>query len=463
MRPALPGHWHGPGGRWAAAAALTLAGAALASAAAAQQRVPFPPVPLPVAATTEPALTFSLSQSLEADTNYDLIDDPSGTTYYGETRFGFDFLRDTENRRLGLGIDTGLRGVDQPDESFDWVAASPSTAYLDYRREGSDTLFNANLAARSRVIDSTSTLLSFDDPTQPGTPTSIEQVSVDAREFRYDADLGFTGGTTSPATWGFRLLANTYDYDDDSETLTPRETINPQANLVLQLTPLLAGTLFGGYYYYNADNPEETEVRVAEADAGVLYQPSEVLSFGFGLGYADRRREDTNTLTEVRDETDHETGPVVRANLRYILPEMTVVGNVRWTTAAAEDNHFSGSIGGFYTLPRGIISGRIYQLAVGSSTGGEVKVTGASIGLDREINAVSRFGLDLGWATQVDLEDDDEPDVSRTDFIASYEHDITATITAEVGYNYQTRDEDPIDADSHRVFVVLGKTFETGL
>ena len=36
-------------------------------------------------------------------------------------------------------------------------------------------------------------------------------------------------------------------------------------------------------------------------------------------------------------------------------------------------------------------------------------------------------------------------------------------MTAEVGYNYQTRDEDPIDTDSHRVFLVLGKTFETGL
>ena len=36
-------------------------------------------------------------------------------------------------------------------------------------------------------------------------------------------------------------------------------------------------------------------------------------------------------------------------------------------------------------------------------------------------------------------------------------------VTAEVGYNYQTRDEDPVNADSHRVFLVIGRTFETGL
>jgi len=55
------------------------------------------------------------------------------------------------------------------------------------------------------------------------------------------------------------------------------------------------------------------------------------------------------------------------------------------------------------------------------------------------------------------------PDTTRTDFVASYEIDVTATVTAEVGYNYRTRKEDPTDTDSHRVFRVLGKTFETGL
>ena len=155
---------------------------------------------------------------------------------------------------------------------------------------------------------------------------------------------------------------------------------------------------------------------------------------------------------------------MLRGNLRYVLPDLTVTGDARWTTASAEDNHFSGSLGGFYALPRGTLRGRIYQRAVGDSTGNEVRVTGATIGLEREINSVSRLGFDFGWATQVSLEDEtDEPDITRTDFIASYAYDLTASVTAEVGYNYQTRDEDPIDTDSHRVFLVLGKTFETGL
>ena len=90
------------------------------------------------------------------------------------------------------------------------------------------------------------------------------------------------------------MLANAYDYDETGANLTPRTTVNPQANWRLQLTPVLSGALFGGYYYYNADDDEETEIRIAEADAGVIYEPSEVLRFGFGLGYADRTREETD-------------------------------------------------------------------------------------------------------------------------------------------------------------------------
>jgi hypothetical protein len=442
--------------------AVLLAGAAAAPAAA-QQRQPFPPRPLPAAALEAAPLSFTLSQSLEASTNYDLVDDPAGNTYYGETRFAVDWLRDTETSRFALGLDTGLRGVDHPDDDFEWIAASPSLAYLNYRAEGLDTLFDAGLIARSRIVDSTTTVLIEGDPTDPTIPDTLDQVRLDAREYRYDANIGFTGGTSSPSTWGVRLLANTYDYDETGGSLTPRTTVNPQANWRLQLTPVFSGVLFGGYYYYTADNAQETEIRVAEADAGVLYTPSDVLSLGFGLGYADRRREETSTLTGVRDEVEHETGPVLRGDLRYVLPNFTLAGNLRWTTAAAEDNRFSGSLGGFYTLPRGQVTGRVYQRAVGDSTGNEVRVTGATIGLEREINTVSRVGLDFGWATQVSLEDEDEPDITRTDFVVSYAYDLTAAVTAEVGYNYETRQEDPLDADSHRVFLVLGRTFETGL
>ena len=45
----------------------------------------------------------------------------------------------------------------------------------------------------------------------------------------------------------------------------------------------------------------------------------------------------------------------------------------------------------------------------------------------------------------------------------SYGYDLTDAIDADIGYRFRNRIEDPEDADSHRVYFVLGRDFETGL
>jgi hypothetical protein len=105
----------------------------------------------------------------------------------------------------------------------------------------------------------------------------------------------------------------------------------------------------------------------------------------------------------------------------------------------------------------------VFQNYTGGRGGDEERVTGASIGLIRDINTVSRVGLDFAYATQANQDDPDEPDIDRTDFTATYAYDFTPAITAELGYGYRNRIEDPEDADSHRLFFVIGRTFETGL
>ena len=129
--------------RRASLAALTLAGARRAAAAAAQQRRPFPPLPVPAAALEAAPLSFTLSQSLEADTNYDLVNDPAGTTYYGETRFALDYLRDAATQpaqprarhRPARRRAAGRRFEFSPPRR---AAPSSTTA-----PEGVDTLFDA--------------------------------------------------------------------------------------------------------------------------------------------------------------------------------------------------------------------------------------------------------------------------------------------------------------------------------
>ena len=119
-----------------------------------------------------------------------------------------------------------------------------------------------------------------------------------------------------------------------------------------------------------------------------------------------------------------------------------------------------------YPLPRGQLTGRIFQNYTGTDTGGqEAQVSGVSVGLRHEINEVSSFALNFGYAIQVDVDDTtgqpSDPDIHRTNVTAIYSHDLTGTVSADIGYRYRHREEDPQSADSHAVFVEIGKAFTT--
>src|SRR5690606_1060457 len=116
------------------------------------------------------------------------------------------------------------------------------------------------------------------------------------------------------------------------------------------------------------DNSTDEEINVAEGDVGIAYTPTENLRVRGGLGYADRKRDET--IDDFRDTTQHDTGPTVRGDFRYVLPDFTLTGEARWTTAAPQDR-LSGVVRGFYNLPRGRISGRVFQRYGGGQDGSD--------------------------------------------------------------------------------------------
>jgi hypothetical protein len=415
------------------------------------------PVKAQETATTGGVLTTTLSQSLVADSNYGLDDPSPGTSYYGDTRAALDYLRVTPTQSFALGLDTGLRALAEAEQDFEFVVASPSTANIDYAHEGADTSFDAGARFRSRRVDYLGPI-DIDGPL----PDDLTGFQRDSIEYRSDADIGFAIGTNSPSTYEFNLAATNFDYSEDTgqENLVPRRSVQGDLTWTLQITPVFAAVAAAGYYWYSADNATDEEINVAEGDVGIAYTPTDNLRIRAGLGYADRKRD--QTINDVRDTTQHDTGPTVRGDFRYVLPDFTLTGEARWTTAAPQDR-LSGAVRGFYNLPRGQITGRVFQRYGGGQGGSDSRVTGAGLGFTHELTRVSSLALDASYATQVDEEDPDDPGIDRTDFTASYIHSLTETVSAQIGYGFRHRVEDPEDATSNRVFLVIGKTFETGL
>ena len=224
---------------------------------------------------------------------------------------------------------------------------------------------------------------------------------------------------------------------------------------------MLSSAVLVDYFYYNADNDENTEIRRSEISAGVVYEPNDFLVLEGGLGYAHRTREDT--LDGVRDTTEDDSGPSLRGEITYQGENLTLAGNALLSSAAPE-TRLNALVRANYALPRGRLTGRVYQRYTGTSTGGEeARITGFNVGVVRDINLVSSVGLDFGYATQVDVDSEGptDPDIDRANATATYSHALTEVVDLDLGYRYRSRDEEPESADSHSVFLQLGRSFET--
>jgi hypothetical protein len=409
----------------------------------------------------ESLLRLTLSQSAEADTNYNLDADSPGTSYFGDTRVGVDLLRETPTQRFALGLDTGLRALWEAEQDFEFTVASPTSANIGYGREWSDAAFDADLRYRRRQVDYLDEL-SFEEFIVDGepvfVPNNLDQLDQDTIEQRYDANLGLELATDSPSSYSFSLQMTQVDYSEDSEDLSPSGSLNGEALWRLRLNPVLSGALLANYYYYATEAGTESTVNIAELDAGVIYEPSEDLSFNVGLGYADRQRRET--IDGVRQTTEDETGPVIRGAISYAAAdELSLSADARVSTAAP-DTRLSGALRASYILPRGALSARLSQGYTGDSDGQEVRVTTAGLGLSHTINSISSLSFNASYGLQVNQDDPEAPDINRANFSAVYSRNITELVFANLGYRFRWRDEDE-SATSNAVFVTLGRSFET--
>ena len=73
----------------------------------------------------------------------------------------------------------------------------------------------------------------------------------------------------------------------------PNAPSEGQALWTLQLNPVFSTALFGGYLLLRAENDTDSELNVAEGEAGLVYSPEREPRIRGGIGYADRQREAT--------------------------------------------------------------------------------------------------------------------------------------------------------------------------
>ena len=431
-----------------------------------------PAGPAPAQSLGNSLVSTTISQRLEADTNYDLDDPSPGTSYFTDTTLGLSLLNETPIQSITLGFETGVRAFWEADEDFDLTFASPTTVEADYLREWVGGSIDAGVRYRQTRVDFDRPLADvleedLDEDDLDLLPDGIEELPDDTEriqgetiEQRYDANVALELATNAPSSYEFTLATTRFEYSDDGSTRTPRSSIQGRGLWTLRLTPVLSSAVLARYYLFEADNLAETRIREAELDAGVIYVASDRLRLTAGLGYVDRLREQTQRNGEVV-EVENGTGPALRAGARYRLNGLVINADTRLSDTVPE-RRLSGNLRLTYPVrPDTLVNARLFRRYIGNSRGQEVELTGAGLGVERELSSVSSVGLDFAVANQANEDNPDAADVRRLDATATYTRELTAAVSADIGYRFRNRDEDPDSATSHAVFFEIGRTFDT--
>jgi hypothetical protein len=405
-------------------------------------------------------VSATLSQRVEADSNYVLDDTSPGTSYFTDSRIELEILNATPTQAFTLGLDTGARALWQAEEAFELTFASPTLARAGYETEWASGTFDTEFRYRQARTGFDRLLQDF--IVGDGVvilPDDFADLTGETTERRYDAVLNLAFGTDTRSSYAIGLLATRYDYDDLSLNRIPRTTLQGEATWTLAFTPTLGGQLLGNLYSFEAENLVETRVRIAEIEAGVVLQPSEILRLTGAVGLANRTEEQLVGGERVTVEDD--TGPALRTGLRYEGQAFLVDGNARLSTAAP-DPRLDGLLRVTYPLPRSRVAGRAYRRYIGGNSGETVRLSGLGLTLTREINSISFVDLDFAYSNRVNEDDPTEPDSRRIVTTATYSRALTENVIAGLGYRYRSREEDPDSAQSHAVFFELGRQFESG-
>lgn len=427
----------------AGTAALTLA----ALPAAAQVA---PPLDIP----GSPLITAGISQRFTYDTNLGLEDPRLGDSFFADTRVQLGLLSETDLQTLSIGLDTGLRALWEAEEDFRFTFASPTNADLGYDRDWVGGGLGIDLGFTQTEVDS-----DRDDEDIIGPEDDLDRLGINVTQYRYDGGVELALAQDSRSSYTFSLEGTRIDYDEVTDDRTPRDTVQGEAGWRLRFNETVSGAVNALYIYYSADNAPQTQVRFGSVDAGVIYEPSDVLRIDVGLGYAHReRRETVDRNTNPVRETETENGPAARFALRYAFEDVTVDGILRYTSAA-DGAPVTGQLRATYPLLRGTVSGRLFQNKTGASSGSEARVTGAGIGLTHELNDLSELEFEATAAQQVDETAPFEADITRYSVSAVYSRLLTETVNASVGYTYRTFDQGDEAAQGNIVFFQVGKSF----
>ncbi|OWJ84032.1 hypothetical protein CDV52_09065 [Haematobacter missouriensis] len=434
-----------------------------------------------------PLLTFSFSSSLHVSDNYDLSQDPAGTTTYVDNTLGLSYLSETDVQKLSLAASGVLRLADYPSDATN---SGYQTDFDNQTLRFGYTLTGADSELTSSAYYNRSDIAFFDPFRLVQENIDLEAqdlTSSDGYREMIRADVGFQTGMSGPLSFHAELSAYKRNFLETTDpTFEDNEAYTATTGFGFLITPTTRLTLDGLYRDYSADDAEQTDRRTRSLSAGASHEVGTGLTLNGSIGYQEIETEETDLLGY--RGTKHSTGVIGSLGAMQELTNGTVGINFnqsRNTTGSRSTLQVSramelpsgslalslgasrgetgktsaiGSISYDHALESGTLSARVSQSVKTNSDDNEVETRDIRLRLTHELSPVSEVALSVSYADLNNLENSGG-DRTRSQFRASYSHDLTQDWELSGGYEYTQLERPSGTAKENAVFLTIQRQF----
>ena len=458
---------------------LLLAGTALVSAEAAQAQA--------AGDLPNPLLTFSFSSSLHVTDNYDLSEDPAGTTTYVDNNLGLSYLSETDVQKLSLAASGVLRLADYPSDAAN---SGYQTDFDNQTLRFGYTLTGVNSELTSSAYYNRSDIAFFDPFRLVQEDIDLEAQDLTSSEGYREmirADVGFRTGLAGPLSFHTELSAYKRNFLETTDpTFEDNETYTATAGFGFLITPTTQLTLDGLYRDYSADDPEQTDRQTRSLSVGAVHEVGTGLTLNGSIGYQEIETEETDLLGY--RGTEHSTGIIgslgatqeltngtagisfnqsqntngsrstLQVSRAMDLPTGSLALNLGASRGESGKTSAIGSISYNHALARGSLSARVSQSVSTNSDDNEVETRDIRLRLTHEISPVSDIALSVSYADLNNLQNSGG-DRTRSRFRASYSHDLTQDWEMSGGYEFTQLERPSGTAKENAVFLTIQRQF----
>lgn len=418
--------------------------------------------------------SFDVTQRLEYSDNPDL-DADGDSDFFGRTILGFGLDSTTKLQRFVLNLGTEIEEFrDDNEDNFDFTNSSVILGYdrntrnaligldLRYRESDTDTnFFDEDFGQDGNVINQDSgTRRSYgfglegavgrEDPVGASFIWSYDKITYSDTD---DPDLTDSSNNDFSARADFRvdprittfLTAKYIDFDAEGDGVN-RETKGLGGGVDFQISPIWSSFLSLSYDKIERSGGETGEDKGVTAALGVTRDmPNGSLGLDFTSDVDTNENGRRSSLSVNRDME------LPRGALSYSLG-VTGAGDVIGTDPLVNVDYS-------YALPTMTVSLGLSQRVVTDADNEEQINTTLRAGLQREINNLSGFGVDLSFFDRNEL-GRDGIDGQRIEIGLTYRYDLTRDWGLVSGYSYTYSTEDDEDSrDRNTIFVGLQRSF----